>query len=198
MRPTLSKVSVYLLILVIGIISPACTPQAYFNNTSSLGGDTPGSRGTVTLAFINNTPYRAIFTYGIYDDQDQNTVPRFAQFAIDPDPMKRLEGNTSSPQFTFVCGRQVAIGTQRFIESIKKNKMDTGSSINQEALNFGVGFSDKPLSDPDADKANMGRIDGTSILQGYEFQCESLVIVRLETVTLSPFKATIEWDIVLP
>ena len=55
----------------------------FANQTASLGGDVAGRRGTVRVLFINNTPYRAVFTYGTYDQTDTSFVPDFAQFALD-------------------------------------------------------------------------------------------------------------------
>ena len=41
------------------------------NLTASLGGSTAAARGTVRVLFINNTPHRAVFTYGTFDQTDQ-------------------------------------------------------------------------------------------------------------------------------
>ncbi|MEP0844029.1 MAG: hypothetical protein HRF43_15105, partial [Phycisphaerae bacterium] len=47
-----------------------CDLDTFLNNTASLGGNTPGQRGNVRVAFINHTPFRAVFTYGTYDPQN--------------------------------------------------------------------------------------------------------------------------------
>ncbi|UCD29237.1 MAG: hypothetical protein JSV03_01780, partial [Planctomycetota bacterium] len=114
-----------LLVVVLGAGTLlSCTPgasiiESYFNNTTSLGGDTPGERGQVGVSFINNTPFRAIFTYGSFDPLYDEFGPVIGQFVVDPDPTRRLEGNSSSTVFTFTCGRAIGIGDPQLIELIK-------------------------------------------------------------------------------
>ena len=45
-----------------------------------MGGRTAGGRGTVQIVVINNTPYRAVFTVGLYDQTDPGFAPAFEQF----------------------------------------------------------------------------------------------------------------------
>ena len=65
------------------------------NLTASLGGDTAGSRGRVQIVFINNTPYRSVFTFAIYDQTDPSSEPDFRQFGHDEGRLI-LEGDGTS------------------------------------------------------------------------------------------------------
>ena len=60
-----------------------CNVDNLLNQTASFGGDTAGGRSKFRYVIINNTPYRALFTAGAYDDLDQNTTPQFQQFGND-------------------------------------------------------------------------------------------------------------------
>ncbi len=188
----------------VGLTLLACTPPAYFNNTTSLGGDTPGSRGAVTVLFDNRTPYRAVFTYGIFDQQDraflfnpnQTTNRQIGQFVLNPDPTNVLQealvGNTSSTSVALICGRTLAVGTQRLIEVIRISRLQVG--LDEQALQPGISFW--PANDPNA-TAPVGRIDGVNVLQGYEFQCNnSSVIFTLSQNPDGTFAIT--WDVILP
>ncbi|MFQ5489219.1 MAG: hypothetical protein ACE5GE_00745, partial [Phycisphaerae bacterium] len=41
-----------------------CNSETFLNQTASVGGDTAGTPGGIDVGFINNTPVRAVFTYG--------------------------------------------------------------------------------------------------------------------------------------
>jgi hypothetical protein len=63
----------------------SCTnlPLSIVNSVASLGGNVAGGRGGVDIVFDNQTQYRAIFTFGIYDPQDQTSNPTYGQFVVD-------------------------------------------------------------------------------------------------------------------
>ena len=156
----------------------ACGPHTIFGNATSLGGDTPGSRGSVRVTFINNTPYRAIFTYGVYDDQSTDFGPDFGQFMVNPPSTNaldgRLEGNSTSPVMTLQCARVFSIGGVELINRIKNQHLDSGTDA--DALVPGIGFSDKPVNDPEAGQATAGRADEVVTFQGTQFPCDSLLV----------------------
>ena len=85
-----------------------CT-ELWRNQTASLGGDQAGDRGTIRAVFINNTPHRAVFTSGTYDQLDSGTRPDFVQFSADGD--LTLDGDTSSDIGALDCARVFAIGS---------------------------------------------------------------------------------------
>ena len=108
------------LICLAGCVAPDII-DAYFNNTTTLGGDVPGLRSNINVSFINNTPYRAILTFGTYDplNTEQGHAlsfpPLFEQFSLDPDPNYRLERNSKSQVFTFTCGRALSVGMAKSV-----------------------------------------------------------------------------------
>jgi hypothetical protein len=156
----------------------ACGPYTIFGNTTSLGGTTPGGRGKIKVSFVNNTPYRALFTYGVYDAQSIEFTPQFGQMVLEPRSSSsldgRLEGNSTSPVFTLSCARVFSIGGLELIDRIKVAKLDTG--LDEEAFQPGIGFSDKALGDAEAGIATKGRIDEVVTNQGTEFPCDALLI----------------------
>lgn len=189
---------------VMGLALLGCTQEAFFNNTTTLGGDTPGSRGAITVLFDNRTPYRAVFTYGIFDQQDraflfnpnQAVNRQLGQFVLNPDPTNVLQealvGNTSSTPVSLICGRTLAVGTQRLTEVIQISRLDVG--LDDQALQPGISFW--PADDPNA-TAPIATIEGFNVLQGYEFQCnDSSVIFTLSQNPDGTFAVT--WEVILP
>jgi hypothetical protein len=160
------------------------------------------------VSFINNTPYRAIFTYGSYDpnawdpidfDPDNpDYVMEFGQFGAGSDPDTRLEGNTSSDIFFFTCGRAISVGGKEFVQRLMEQEMiEMDEDDTVEGLS-GVSFSDKPLDDPDADQPTAGRDGGTVTLQGVAFQCESLLVYTFEVDDSEPDGFRIDLEVILP
>lgn len=156
----------------------ACGPYSIFGNTSTLGGGSPGTRGSIKVTFINNTPFRAIFTYGVYDEDSTDFGPQFGQFVVSPSSSNtrsaRLEGNSSSGIISLSCARVFSIGGIELISRIRSAKLDTNAD--EEALVAGIAFSDKPLDDPQAGEATAGRADEAITMQGTEFPCDSLLV----------------------
>jgi hypothetical protein len=158
----------------------------YYNMTTTLGGSMPGQRSGINVMFINNTPYRAIFTFGTYDaqnipsiDPDDNLAftPQFDQFFASDDASERLEGNTSSAVFTFTCGRALSVGGHQIIQIIQiMEDEDLTGDLDESALTPGIGFSADPLDSDDADQPTAGTGDETVTLQGAEYQCDSLLV----------------------
>ena len=182
----------------------ACTP-AWLNNTSSLGGDTPGGRGSVQVIFVNNTPWRAVFTVGVYDPQDQNSVPQIEQFQVDAGAAdngfnRGLAGNESSDVISFTCGRAVSIGDAALLDRIAEtNPTPTNSGpLAAEALILGVGFSEKPLDDAEADSVFVASADPLVTLQGAEFQCDSLLVYTFTPDPAIAGRVLSTLDVILP
>jgi hypothetical protein len=119
-------------------------------NTASLGGTTPGRRGNISVKFVNNTPYRAVFTFGTYDPL--NTAPvnplgppadrysvdfpingKFGQFVVDTtNGGTRLNAFSESDVITFQadpfnaldpggCGRGISVGGAQLVSLIEKD-----------------------------------------------------------------------------
>ncbi len=165
---------------------PAC-PDGLLNDIADLGGDTPGARGTVSIVFDNQTPYRAIFTVGVYDPQDQTSLPQYIQYAVDPDATanafnRGLAAGTTTLQgdLPFTCGRVVSIGGADMISIIKGEDLTPadGSAVIDDALREGIYFSDKALNDADANgvDAPILHADPVVSLLGPDYECDALLI----------------------
>jgi len=201
------------LILLGGLAGiPGCTGayEAFLNNTASLGGSTPGQRGNLSVAFINRTPYRAVFTFGTYDPQDQNSVPVFSQFYVDPlrppDGFNRgLEGNESSDVISFLsggrpfCGRMLSLGGEEMIRRIRSRdarRLNDGAAPDAAALEPGIAFSGKPIDDTTAPPDDFARRDAVDTLQGAEYPCGGLVIYTFQIDPQAPQGIRIDMEFI--
>jgi len=197
------------------VCSLSCMPASWWNNTASLGGDvpltdsSPEGRSDIQVSFINNTPYRAIFTFGSYDPlsydpvdfegpNGPNFVMEFDQFGVASDASTRLEGNTSSDIFTFTCGRAISVGGKELVQRLIEQEMIEVAEGEETVDQFGISFSDKPLDDAEADEPTAGRDAGLVTLQGVEFQCESLLVYTFELDENEADGIRIDLKVVLP
>ncbi len=161
------------------VLAGACSP-AFFNNTTTLGGSAVGGRSDIQVLFINDTPFRALFTFGTYDpqnldpDSDVGFTPEVDQFTVSADSAERLEGNSSSGVFTFTCGRAMSVGGRQLVQLLIDEDLD--DDLEQSVLTEGVGFSAEPVDANNADEATAGRGASTLTLQGAEYQCDSLLV----------------------
>ena len=116
-----------------------CGCSDFFRNQSApLGGDQAGGRGTLRVLFINNTPQRAVFTYGTYDQGDPGFQPDFEQFGPLVSDLN-LDGDSSSAIRSVSCGRVFAIGSDGLRALIAEN---VDATVIDEALVDGVAFFD--------------------------------------------------------
>ncbi len=168
------------------------------NLTASLGGNTTGARGTVRVLFINNTPHRAVFTYGTFDQTDQFSRPDFRQFGVD-ETSRHLDGNSESSirptdgQSPLFCARVFSIGSPNLRSLIDENL--EGVSVIDEALVDGVEFFDID-DDGDADANSVGFAPPFEALLGVDFPCAALLIVRFELSDLGPDPFRIDFELI--
>lgn len=185
MRSCSRFVKCAVLVLAMALTAGLACPGGIFNNTASLGGDNPGDRANLRVAFINNTPFRAIFTYGTYDPLNKGFEPGARQFSVNADPNLRLEGNSESDVITFSqCGRAFSLGGAELIDRLREAGLT--SDLSEEALEPGIAFSDKPLDDPEAGQATAGRAPEVVTFQGTEYPCGSLLIYTFEVDPAQP------------
>lgn len=167
------------------------------NLTASLGGDVAGGRGRVRVLFINNTPHRAVFTYGAYDQGDQFTLPDFGQFVPAEDGTgSTLDGNSTSEIVSVGCARVFSIGSAKLLELIEANLPD--ADRNADAFVAGVDFFEVgaadggdegvPASDESGDQrsAKAGAAPPFEALLGTDFPCNALLIIRFEFDDVGP------------
>jgi hypothetical protein len=194
-RRTSTRVALLAAAFTLGCAA-ACTEEAFLNLTTPLGSGAIGVRDTVNVTVFNRTPYRAIFTFGFYNEVDQNSVPVFRQVADGTDGSGVLEGNSQLATQTFNCDRTLAIGSPEFITIIRRQDLDEGA--NENALNPGVGFSSAPIGDPLGTLPTEGSADGLNILQGAEFPCDSEVLIFLEEDPSTASGFRIAFEVVSP
>jgi hypothetical protein len=167
----------------------------FSNRIASLGGNVAGSRGQIQIVFFNNTPYRAIFTFGTYDQTDQSSQPDFRQFTHDKDGLI-LEGDSSSPIGSLDCGRVFSIGGPRMLALIAENLPD--APLADEAFIEGVEFFS--VSDDDSGAAPAPISQGTSppfeALLGEDFPCGALLIFRFEIDDLGPTPIRVDFELI--
>ena len=176
---------------VVGLSVAGCGPT-FFNQTASLGGETAGRRGTVQVLFINNTPHRAVFTFGTFDQTDQFTEPDFRQF--EPGEFDRtLEGDRQTGILTLTCGRVFSIGSEALESAMRLNLPD--GDYNDEALVEGVEFLD--TGDDTAPEPSLaGTAPPFEALLGVDFGCGSLLIFRLEFDDVGPSAFRVDFEVV--
>lgn len=173
---SMSRLGLYFRFLAaVAILVPcACESDEWsvLFNTASLGGSVPGERGTVTIGFVNDTDYSAVFVYGVYDPLDsQGEYTVFDEYTLEAG--ENLVGHTSTPVAAFPCARTMAVGTAEFIDAMKVRGFDTGAdplALGYGGAVGGVYFYDAKVGEPKPDKP-VGRAEGVSVLQGHEFPC---------------------------
>ncbi|QDV89090.1 hypothetical protein RAS2_01510 [Phycisphaerae bacterium RAS2] len=119
----------------------------------------------VQVGFVNNTPFRAIFTFGSYNPLDQEGLPtNFGQ--------RRIEGNTATAVVAAPCRKTFSIGGEELIRLIDQNRNNPQIVINDErALVEGVFFSSAPLGDPLEAEPTEGTAQAINLLNGVDFSC---------------------------
>lgn len=159
-----------LLLVLVGLTGSitSCSPAALSNLIGARSDLTPGALGTpraIQIAFINNTPFRAIFTFGAYNQLDQTSIPtNFGQL--------RLEGNSSSAQIAQPCRQSFSVGGDELIRLLQANERDPNINITDpRALVRGVNFSSAPLGDPLEAEPTEGTAQGLTVLNNIDFTC---------------------------
>jgi hypothetical protein len=175
-RPVTNLLIVLTLVAMLGV-EGSCTTNALQNLSSptsdfSLPNGRPQPR-TLSVGFINNTPFRAIFTFGSYDQLDDTTIPtNFGQL--------RLEGNTSSAVIPQPCKKTFSVGGDELIRLINKNKNSPTINITDpQALVNGVNFSGAPLGDPLEAEPTEGKSVGSVKEAGIDYACTRSSIQQL-------------------
>jgi len=162
---------------VLFITPLACTDFAFRSLTTPLGTDTPGSRGIFSMSIFNRTPYRAIFTLGVFNIYDQETEPIVFQFADGTQGSAILEANTSVGPQVLNCDRTVGIGSPQLLQAFRNIRPP---EFNEAAMIEGVAFSNAPIDEPLGVLPTVGTAEGINIFLGPEFPCGSELWIFLE------------------
>jgi hypothetical protein len=176
--------------------------EFFLNLTASLGGGTAGGRGTVRVLFINNTPHRAVFTYGSYDQTDQFSQPDFAQFGL-KNSARHLDGDAETSLDPFesgsyiTCARVFGIGSPEMLRLIEENRSD--AETDEDALVEGVEFfqiGGDDGQDPGAEPVSIGFAPPFEALLGVDFPCSALLIIYFEINDPGPDPFRIDFQLV--
>ncbi|MFQ5501924.1 MAG: hypothetical protein ACE5EQ_06435 [Phycisphaerae bacterium] len=203
-RPIISPLTSVILLLLVGPIASCTTgvPATLTAATSDFGAGGQLVPRAIQVAFINNTNFRAIFSFGSYNPLNQDTLPTNSQ-------QLRLEGNTASPQIAQPCRRVFSVGGDELIRLIKENERDPAINVTDpRALVRGVNFSAAPLGDPLEAEPTEGTALGMVRNVGIDFTCDrsdirdvtgsGLLIFTFEQDPAAPGGFRIDYQFVMP
>ena len=117
----------------------SCTPTLIANQTEELDGN-------ITVSFINDTRFRASFSFGTWNSLDRST-PTPGPIALQ---QLRLESQQTSAPTTLVCRRNFAIGTQELVQRASDTRSTTGANFDPDAFSAVVNFSSAPATSSSA------------------------------------------------
>jgi hypothetical protein len=179
------------IVLLIAVVAAGCNVEGLLHQSASFGGATAGQRGNSEVVFINNTPYRAIFTFGAYDDWDQNTQPQLLAFGPND---RLLEGGQASDILAVQCARVYSIGGSTMRRAAENNLDD--DAVSTEALVPGVFFSSAALGDEEEALPNEGVAAPLDLWIGTEFPCNSLIVYRFEVNDVGEDEFRIDYEVI--
>ncbi len=145
---------------------PGCTPTVVRNLTAE-------RTGNINVLVINDTPYRATFSFGTYDAWDRNP-PGSIDFK-----QTRLEAHASTGSVALTCARNLAIGTQGLYQRALDRDQTSVSGFDPDAFDTVVHFSDAASDSTLAGVATVGTAAGVEKLLGIDYTCEDQVIFTL-------------------
>ncbi len=146
-----------LVALCLAMLVTSCTPSAFLTMTAT-------RRGNIQIGFVNNTPFRANFTFGGYDPLDKATVPVFGQL--------RVEGNTTAATQTQACRRVFSIGGAELIRLITVQNLTVNDA---PVLHQNIYFSSAPANDPLSAEPTEGYALQQVEQDGIEYQCAGVL-----------------------
>jgi len=125
--------------------------------------------GNISIQFINNTRYRAAFSYGTWDSWDRSPGPVTLQ-------QLRLPPHAISSVAQLPCRRNAAIGTQEFVQRVLDTKADQTGTFDADAFDDTVHFSSAPSDSDLAALPTAGWAEGVEKLLGVDYSCGDLLI----------------------
>lgn len=184
------------LLAAAGLLSLSCTPFTFRALTAPLGDDTIASRDDLRLTIFNRTPFRAIFTIGMFNTFDQTSQPQFVQFADGQNGTLLMPADSTQGPLLLVCDRTLGIGSTELLrQTTEFNRLE---NLNQPALIEGVAFSAANLDDPLGLLPTEGTAAGINIFQGAEFPCEAELLIFFEQDPSAPGGFRIAFQAITP
>ncbi len=157
------------LVVAAGLLGNLCgCGDVWLNLTKERTGDASRA-GTISVVFINNTPHRASFSFGVWDAWDKSPGPAALR-------QLRLEGSTSSAPASLSCQRNFAIGTQDFVDRVLETKADDTATFDPDAFGTVVNFSSAPTDSDAAALPTEGTALGVEKLLGVDYSCADRLI----------------------
>ena len=150
-----------LMMLSVGLVSFGgwgCAPELMQNQTAPLGGN-------VSVIFVNETSFRASYTFGTFDDLARKPAGpvNFLQ--------NRLTAGLSSAPSSLICARNMAIGTTKLLERVIDTDGDLSVNFDPDAFSVTVNFSDAPDGSDLEAVATVGTAVGVNRLVGVDYSC---------------------------
>lgn len=126
--------------------------------------------GNVQFQFVNDTQYRAIFSYGTWNSLERNppgnaTLEQF-----------RLAANGLSTVVSVTCRRNAAVGTQEFITRAAEVNADDTTDFDPDAFVPVIRFSGAPEDSDAAGLPTAGTALGVELELGVDYSCGDLLL----------------------
>jgi hypothetical protein len=173
-------VSVAAFALPLTALVSSCTPSAFLNLTVT-------RRNNIQIGFINNTPFRANFTFGGYDVLDSATVPIFGQL--------RVNANSTAATQTQACRRTFSLGGAELIRLITVQNLTVND---QPVLHTDVYFSSAPANDPLAAAPTEGTANAMVLQDGVDFLCQGVLTFAFEQDAAAPGGFRVDYIFIKP
>lgn len=164
----------------LSVLIASCTPSAFLNLTVT-------RRNNIQIGFINNTPFRANFTFGGYDVLDSATVPVFGQL--------RVNGNSAAATQTQACRRTFSLGGAELIRLITVQNLTVND---QPVLHTDVFFSSAPANDPLAAAPTEGTANGMVLQDGVDYLCQGVLTFAFEQDAAAPGGFRVDYIFIKP
>jgi hypothetical protein len=160
-----------------------CDPSLVANLTEERSGN-------VNVQFVNTTRFRASFSFGSYDafDRDPPGPVTFLQIQV--------ETGNSSPNQALVCRRNVALGTQEFLDRVLDVNADAIASFDPDAFSPDLNFSSAPIGDDADSLPTAGTAAGTERRLGVDFTCGDLIIFTFVEDAGAPGGIRIDYEVI--
>ncbi len=129
--------------------------------------------GNLTFDFVNNTRYRASFSFGAFDALDRG--PGGVEFN-----QLRLEAGLSAVATVTQCARNAVIGTQEFLDRVLATDADQTDDFDPDAFSIVVNFSSAPVDSATAGLPDIGTASGLELLLGIDYSCDDRVVFTFE------------------
>ena len=129
--------------------------------------------GNLTFDFVNNTRYRASFTFGVYDALDH--TPGGVSFN-----QTRLEAGLSAISTGTQCARNAVVGTQEFLDRVLATDADETDDFDPDAFSAVVNFSSAPADSDIAALPDVGTANGIELLLGVDYSCDDRIVFTFE------------------